>query len=60
MKLKAFFWASLLSLMLCFKPASAVLVEDLYTVTLPIADQTVSLRMESFQEAFQQAPRRLV
>ncbi len=54
MKLTAFTWVSLLSLMLCFRPASAVLVEDLYTVTLPIADQTVSLRMESFQEAFQQ------
>lgn len=54
MRLTAFIWASLLSLTFLCRPASAVLVEDLYSVTLPIADQTVSLRLESFQEAFQQ------
>ncbi len=32
----------------------AVIVEDLYTVELPIADQTTSLRLESFSEAFRQ------
>ena len=32
----------------------AVTVEDLYTVELPIADQTASLRLESFSEAFKQ------
>lgn len=35
-------------------PAAAVVVEDLYTVELPIADQTTSLRLESFSEAFRQ------
>ena len=32
----------------------AVTVEDLYTVELPVADQTASLRVESFSEAFKQ------
>ena len=35
-------------------PLHAVTVEDLYTVELPVADQTTSLRMESFSEAFKQ------
>lgn len=35
-------------------PAAAVTVEDLYTVELPVADQTTSLRLESFSEAFKQ------
>ncbi len=35
-------------------PASAVTVEDLFTVELPVADQTTSLRLESFGEAFKQ------
>jgi len=34
--------------------ARAVLVEDLFTVELPVADQTTSLRLESFSEAFRQ------
>jgi hypothetical protein len=34
--------------------ASAVTVEDLFTVELPVADQTTSLRLESFGEAFKQ------
>jgi len=34
--------------------AGAVIVEDLYTVELPVADQTTSLRLESFNEAFKQ------
>ena len=54
MRLTAFLCSAFLALMLWQKPASAVLVEDLYTVTLPIADQSVSLRLQSFQEAFQQ------
>lgn len=53
MRLTALLCTALLCLTLWQKPASAVLVEDLYTVTLPIADQTVSLRLESFREAFQ-------
>jgi hypothetical protein len=32
----------------------AVTVEDLFTVELPVADQTTSLRLESFSEAFKQ------
>ncbi len=35
-------------------PAHAVTVEDLFTVELPVADQTTSLRLESFSEAFKQ------
>jgi hypothetical protein len=34
--------------------ARAVMVEDLFTVELPVADQTTSLRLESFSEAFKQ------
>ena len=34
--------------------AYAVTVEDLFTVELPVADQTTSLRLESFSEAFKQ------
>ena len=41
--------ASLLS-----TPVAAVTVEDLFTVELPVADQTTSLRLESFSEAFKQ------
>jgi len=35
-------------------PVHAVTVEDLFTVELPVADQTTSLRLESFSEAFKQ------
>jgi hypothetical protein len=35
-------------------PAKAVTVEDLFTVELPIADQTTGLRLESFSQAFRQ------
>jgi len=35
-------------------PVHAVTVEDLFTVELPVADQTTSLRLESFSEAFRQ------
>ena len=37
-----------------FHPATAVTVEDLYTVEVPVADQTTSLRLEAFREAFKQ------
>lgn len=37
-----------------YSHAGAVIVEDLYTVELPVADQTTSLRLESFNEAFRQ------
>ncbi len=53
MKLKQIlFW-----LLLCLGwqlPAQAVIVEDLFTVELPVADQTTSLRLESFNQAFRQ------
>ena len=51
--LKVFVLASAL-LGLCQAPAHAVTVEDLFTVELPVADQTTSLRLESFSEAFKQ------
>ena len=35
-------------------PARAVIVEDLFSIELPVADQTTSLRLESFSEAFKQ------
>jgi hypothetical protein len=34
--------------------AKAVTVEDLFTVQLPVADQTTGLRLESFSQAFRQ------
>ncbi len=37
-----------------FQPTLAVTVEDLYTVEVPVADQTTSLRLGAFREAFQQ------
>jgi len=43
-----------LLLVACYSSAGAVIVEDLYTVELPVADQTTSLRLESFTEAFKQ------
>ena len=44
----------LLTLLFLGLPALAVTVEDLYTVELPIADQTTSLRLDAFREAFRQ------
>ncbi len=43
-----------LLLVACYSSAGAVIVEDLYTVELPVADQTTSLRLESFTAAFKQ------
>ncbi len=37
-----------------YSPAQAVIVDDLFTVELPVADQTSSLRLESFSKAFKQ------
>lgn len=34
--------------------AGAVTVDNLYTVEVPVADQTTTLRLEAFQEAFRQ------
>ena len=42
----------LLLSMFLFQPATAVTVEDLYTIELPVADQTTSLRLDTFKEAF--------
>lgn len=44
----------LLVLACAWRPAAAVVVEDLFTVELPVADQTTSLRLESFSQAFKQ------
>ena len=38
----------------CYTSVGAVIVEDLFTVELPVADQTTSLRLDSFNEAFKQ------
>ncbi len=35
-------------------PAHAVLVQDLYSVELPVADQTTSIRLTAFNEAFRE------
>ena len=51
--LKVFVLASAL-LGLWQAPAHAVTVEDLFTVELPVADQTTGLRLESFSQAFRQ------
>jgi len=53
MKLRIFL-PVLLVTCLGWRPSAAVIVEDLYTVELPVADQTTSLRLESFSEAFRQ------
>lgn len=44
-------------LLLCLsllQTSRAVTVDDLYTVEVPVADQTTSLRLDAFREAFQQ------
>ncbi len=41
-------------LLVCLANARAAVVEDLFTVELPVADQTTSLRLESFSQAFKQ------
>ena len=49
------FWLLLLPLLMTLsQPVQAVVVEDLYSITLPIADQTTGLRLEAFTEAFKQ------
>ncbi|MCP4188156.1 MAG: DUF2066 domain-containing protein [Gammaproteobacteria bacterium] len=42
----------ILLLLSCLHTAGAVIVDDLYTIELPVADQTTSLRLEAFTEAF--------
>lgn len=37
-----------------WRPVGAVVVEDLFTVELAVADQTTSLRLEAFSQAFRQ------
>jgi hypothetical protein len=37
-----------------WRPAGAVVVDDLFTVELAVADQTTSLRLEAFSQAFRQ------
>lgn len=52
MKVKFF---SLLLVLLILSPlqsVKAVVVDDLYTVALPVADQTTGLRLEAFENAF--------
>jgi len=53
MKLK-FILRSILLYFSLQQVAIAVVVEDLFTVELPIADQTTSLRLEAFSQAFKQ------
>ncbi|MEM7562960.1 MAG: DUF2066 domain-containing protein [Pseudomonadota bacterium] len=52
MKLKYFLAPIILILGSSLFPVNAVIVEDLFTVELPVADQTTSLRLEAFSEAF--------
>jgi len=35
-----------------FQPSQAVVVEELFTIEMPVADQTTSVRLEAFGEAF--------
>ncbi|MDH5355970.1 MAG: DUF2066 domain-containing protein [Gammaproteobacteria bacterium] len=46
------FFGLLALALLMIQPANAVTVGDLYTIELPVADQTTSLRLEAFTEAF--------
>jgi hypothetical protein len=52
MKLKQILILMFILLSTALVPVQAVVVEDLFTVELPVADQTTSLRLESFSEAF--------
>lgn len=54
MKLRKVVISSLLIYCSLQQIAGAVMVEDLFTVEMPIADQTTSLRLEAFNEAFRQ------
>ena len=54
MKLSKYLYSLLALLCLGSFSAQAVVVEDLFTVELPVADQTTSLRLEAFSEAFKQ------
>lgn len=54
MKLYKLFALLSVSLGMVSLPAKAVTVEDLFTVELPVADQTTGLRLESFSQAFRQ------
>ncbi len=38
--------------MCAMQPLQAVVVEELYSIEMPVADQTTSLRLEAFREAF--------
>jgi hypothetical protein len=53
MKLKQIYVLVFIFFGTALSPVQAVIVEDLFTVELPVADQTTSLRLESFSEAFQ-------
>jgi hypothetical protein len=35
-----------------FQASQAVVVEELFTIEIPVADQTTSVRLEAFGEAF--------
>jgi hypothetical protein len=54
MKLLKFLVPAIVLFALLPSAARAVMVEDLFTVELAVADQTTSLRLESFSEAFKQ------
>ncbi|MFT5663287.1 MAG: hypothetical protein ACI9JR_000670 [Gammaproteobacteria bacterium] len=54
MRMKFYLLLSALLIWIPSWPATAVVVDDLYTIELPVADQTTSHRLEAFSEAFQQ------
>ena len=54
--MKIRFYLLLLSLLVLIplQPATAVIIDDLYTIELPVANQTTELRLKAFGEAFRQ------
>lgn len=54
MKLNPIYPLMMFLTMILASPVQAVTVDDLYTVEMPIADQTASLRLEVFTAAFHQ------
>lgn len=52
MKVKFFSLLLVLLILSPLQPVRAVVVDELYTVALPVADQTTGVRLEAFENAF--------
>jgi len=52
MKIKFFSLLAVLLVFLSLQSVKAVVIDDLYTIALPVSDQTTDLRREAFESAF--------